>query len=254
MADPMASQDAASEFDAIEAALTESYRGRWFLAEHARRSRARDTGMLLEAIARIERGVSSRLPLIEDRADRRVLAEMMGAFARARREMAEIGASADEAGLDGFGDLVRELETATALVLDASERVQEAAWTLRESGADPGLCDLLDGSATEIYAACGVQTEAASRTGVALRLLRGLEELLAPFAQDERARVDRGPAVARFELLRDDLIFAPVEPMELVEFATADPAEAPARPDGIAGGLFAEIDALGIREKLDLFT
>src|SRR5436305_14863162 len=41
------------EYDAIEKAVMESARGRWFLNEYARRNRAADTLTLLEAIGRL---------------------------------------------------------------------------------------------------------------------------------------------------------------------------------------------------------
>ena len=40
----------------------ESPRGRWFLSEYARRNRAADTHMLLEAIAKLERIVAEKSP------------------------------------------------------------------------------------------------------------------------------------------------------------------------------------------------
>jgi hypothetical protein len=43
-----------SDYDAIEAAVMETARGRWFLAEFARRNRHADTRMLLDALARLE--------------------------------------------------------------------------------------------------------------------------------------------------------------------------------------------------------
>lgn len=46
------------DFEVIEAAVLESPRGRWFLAEFTRRNRAADTLMLLEAIRKLERGVA----------------------------------------------------------------------------------------------------------------------------------------------------------------------------------------------------
>lgn len=50
------------DFQAIEAAVLESARGRWFLAEFTRRNRAADTLMLLEAIAKLERGLVVKSP------------------------------------------------------------------------------------------------------------------------------------------------------------------------------------------------
>jgi len=50
------------DFEAIEAAVLESPRGRWFLSEFTRRNRAADTLMLLEAIAKLERGLVVKSP------------------------------------------------------------------------------------------------------------------------------------------------------------------------------------------------
>lgn len=48
---------AATDFDTIQSAVMETARGRWFLAEYARRNRMADTRMLLDAIARLENAV-----------------------------------------------------------------------------------------------------------------------------------------------------------------------------------------------------
>ena len=45
----------ASDFETIEAAVMETARGRWFLAEFARRLRAADTQALVQAVERLER-------------------------------------------------------------------------------------------------------------------------------------------------------------------------------------------------------
>src|SRR5438067_240710 len=57
-AEPMAQAD----YDAIEAAVMETARGRWFLAEHARRQRAADTQSVLTAIGRLESLLMARPP------------------------------------------------------------------------------------------------------------------------------------------------------------------------------------------------
>ncbi len=48
----------AADFEAIQGAVEETARGRWFLAEFARRNRVADTGTLLEALQRIEAGIA----------------------------------------------------------------------------------------------------------------------------------------------------------------------------------------------------
>ncbi len=65
-----------ADFDAIEAAVMETERGRWFLAEFARRRRAEDNGRVLAAIDRLEARVleadaaEARARLDADRAAR----------------------------------------------------------------------------------------------------------------------------------------------------------------------------------------
>ena len=50
---PLAEED----YDAIESAVMETRRGRWFLAEFARRNRNSDTVILLDAIRKLERAM-----------------------------------------------------------------------------------------------------------------------------------------------------------------------------------------------------
>jgi hypothetical protein len=49
------------DYEAIEAAVTETVRGRWFLAEFARRNRVAETRQLLDAMARLEAAVTTGL-------------------------------------------------------------------------------------------------------------------------------------------------------------------------------------------------
>ena len=67
MPDPVLAE---ADYEAIETALRETERGRWFLAEHARRNRAAETRLLLQAIEKLERVVrGSRVPDGAARAD-----------------------------------------------------------------------------------------------------------------------------------------------------------------------------------------
>jgi hypothetical protein len=58
-----------SDYEAIESAVMETAKGRWFLAEFARRNRAADTEAVLAAVARLERLVRRERP--GDRASER---------------------------------------------------------------------------------------------------------------------------------------------------------------------------------------
>ncbi|MEN3210352.1 hypothetical protein PUR23_09940 [Methylorubrum populi] len=174
----------ASQYDAIEDAVRETERGRWFLAEYARRNRNADTEVLLDAIRRIENVVSTT-----DRPDdvgrfRGDLMEMADAIARTRAEVAALsapdqGESRLTVASEALDAIVRATERATSDILSAAEEVQEAAWTLRETGADSEMCDALDRHATQIYTACSFQDLTAQRTSRVVHTLRYLENRIA---------------------------------------------------------------------------
>ncbi len=52
------------DYEAIEAAVTETVRGRWFLNEFARRNRLAETRLLLDAMARLETTVAAHQTLM----------------------------------------------------------------------------------------------------------------------------------------------------------------------------------------------
>jgi hypothetical protein len=69
------------DYEAIEAVVLESPRGRWFLNEFARRNRAADTLTLLKAIRKLERGVARPSPQVvgdELAAELHTLSETIG--------------------------------------------------------------------------------------------------------------------------------------------------------------------------------
>lgn len=168
------------DYDAIEAAVVETARGRWFLSEYARRNRHADTKMLIAALDRIEaamRGESAVQSVDRIRFD---LLEMAKAIARTKTEVAAIEPPAQHHGkfADGPAELdcvIRETEVATANILAAAESIQETSWSLREQGLDAGVCDRLDAKAAEISAACSSQDLTTQRTQKAIAALGYLE-------------------------------------------------------------------------------
>jgi hypothetical protein len=169
-----------ADYDAIESAVMETERGRWFLKEYARRNRHADTQLVLEAIGRLEQAVAGdRVAQDIDRM-RATLKEMATAISRTKTEIASIHSIEQEHGslfraseaLDG---ITRTTEQATSDILAAAEHIQECAWTLREDGANPRLCDELDRRATEIYTACSFQDITAQRIAKIIHTLRYLE-------------------------------------------------------------------------------
>jgi hypothetical protein len=96
-----------ADFEAIEAAVTETVRGRWFLAEFARRTRARETEKVLAALARLEQAVVSDRPQIAREPDPQIVAAL-----------ASIG-----------------------------ERLNDIAWILRDRGIEAGVCGAIEAEA-----------------------------------------------------------------------------------------------------------
>jgi chemotaxis protein CheZ len=170
-----------AEYEAIEGAVMETARGRWFLAEYARRNRNADTTMLLKALDRIEaamRGERSVEPVDRIRFD---LVEMAKAIARTKTEIAAIKPDADHHGKFGeaseeLDSVVQATEAATSDILACAEHIQEMAWTLREQGIDGTICDLLDAKATEVYTACSFQDLTGQRTRKVIGVLSYLED------------------------------------------------------------------------------
>lgn len=169
-----------ADYEAIEGAVMETARGRWFLSEYARRNRSADTDMLLSAIGRIETLVHQDRETQEMDRLRFDLMEMAKAIARTKSEIASLrppGSDSSELNVasEALDAIVRTTERATSDILEAAEHVQEAAWTLREEGANEPMCDELDRRATDIYTACSFQDLTAQRTSRIVNTLRYLE-------------------------------------------------------------------------------
>ncbi len=171
---------AIEDYDAIESAVMETQRGRWFLSEYARRNRNCDTDRVLTSLERIERTIRRERAAPDIDRIRLDLADMAEAISRTKQEIAQMKVEANEGGR--FAEASQELdaivdqtETATNEILLAAEGIQEVAWTLREAGASEDLCEKLDTHATEVYTACSFQDLTGQRTRKVVTVLRYLE-------------------------------------------------------------------------------
>ena len=178
---PVPSPLTEADYEAIEGAVMETARGRWFLAEYARRNRHADTTMLLKALDRIEASIGNKRSVEPVDRIRFDLVEMSKAISRTKAEIASIKPDADHHGKFGeaseeLDSVVQATESATSDILACAERVQEMAWTLREQGVASEVCDLLDANATEVYTACSFQDITGQRTRKVIQVLRYLED------------------------------------------------------------------------------
>ncbi|MCC7348150.1 MAG: protein phosphatase CheZ [Variibacter sp.] len=168
----------AADYEVIESAVMETARGRWFLAEYARRNRHADTEMLLTAMDRLENAVRGESFASIDRV-RAGLVDMAEAIARAKADIAALkpeGAPGHiEEATEELDAVVGATQAATSEILGAAEQIQELAWTLREQGLESAYCDTLDARATDIYTACSFQDITGQRTRKVIQVMRYLE-------------------------------------------------------------------------------
>ena len=173
-----------ADYEAICAAVMETGRGRWFLAEYAKRNRHADTEAIIAAVDRIEAKLRDGQNAIPSERVWSELEAMAQAIARTRAEIAAItsDATGNDALLETTGELDSIVQTtarATSDILAATEQIQEIAWTAREHGIDGKFCDALDQRATDIYTACTFQDLTGQRTRKVIEVLRFLEERIA---------------------------------------------------------------------------
>jgi chemotaxis regulatin CheY-phosphate phosphatase CheZ len=171
----------ANAFEQIEAAVMETERGRWFLNEYARRNRHAETESILEAIDKLSRNMNTRPLLIGTDQLHRDILDMARAILRTEKEIRAMrgrdgGTVQFAAASETLDAVIGTTEQATSAILSAAERVQEQAWTMREQGEDPEICDQLDRSATEIYTACSFQDLTAQRIAKAVETLKFLDQ------------------------------------------------------------------------------
>ncbi|MEQ1713357.1 MAG: hypothetical protein ABL908_18440 [Hyphomicrobium sp.] len=157
--------DTDKEYRAIESALLESARGRWFLAEHGRRARRLDGAMLEEAIGRLQSSIRQPPALLGQL--KTEIEELTAFVAETRSELLARPAalSASESGEAAPRSTVSG-------ILKAAEDMHEAAWSLQARHIDPEGCAAIARSAAAIYALSHQQAVESSR---ALRLSQALE-------------------------------------------------------------------------------
>ena len=268
-----------ADYEAIEAAVMETARGRWFMAEYAKRNRQADTLQLLGAIQRIERVVGLGVQETSREAN---LIEAAALISDLRVDLERVSGKTETRS----SGLASAIEQAAGTALAATESIQDTAWNLREAGAAEELCDRLDRNAAEISGAVGAVDGLVQRINKIADTIAMLDSSLRAFGEVARepgpsfetmaamveSGVSRMPVAAhRFDdfdgampetphaiddeampetrigtvhLLDDDLVFSP-------------PAAVTEPPRAVAGSSEAglrEIDAMPVERKLAYFV
>jgi hypothetical protein len=290
-APPLSSQD----YEAIEAAVQETSRGRWFLSEYARRNRQADTLQLLDAIARLDKTVRDTAASAPAAAGLDPVLRNLARRVHRTREEVTAGLAPGEArpepGSESLDVIAANALRANNDILRAAERVQEIAWTLRETGTDGAVCEDLDRQATEIYAACTSHELTIGRVRSLVDALRAIEQRVAnrlaegagaadaldemvPFAGEALiATIDDSPPMLRERpaslVLDDDIVMVEAKPY----MAEAGPEpdsefepdfepdsepetfwQEPAQTAAMASTSFSAIDQMPLHDRLSRFT
>lgn len=225
--------DAREEYRTIEAALLETARGRWFLAEHGRRARRLDSALLEDAIGKLQNSIRQPPALLgqlqtEVEGIRSQLMETRSELlqrAASTTKDAEAKASLD-GDRDADGKMTAKADEASdaqpmTKMLAAAEEIHELAWGLQAKDIDPDACESIARQAGALYALSMHQATYSNRI---LKLAEALD------ATSER--IEGILQTIGHELQPDDDVHQPMAG----ESDLAPPASAAADPIAAADG------------------
>ena len=137
-------EDLDCEYRAIEAALLESARGRWFLAEHGRRARRLDSALLEDAIGRLE--TSLRQPPA-------LLGQLKGEIEALKTHITETRAGlVTKPSAPSSSAVSGEASPPAPMsILKAAEHIHDIAWSLQANPFDPKGCEEIARNAGRLY-------------------------------------------------------------------------------------------------------
>ena len=167
------------EYDAIEQAVLETPRGRWFLQEYARRHKAADTEEVIGAIEKLydlarETAAEARFGFLyhEMQEMRRAIGETRAAIVAVKPGERH---NHEETAPDDLAAIAEAADRAAGDIVQAAERVQEIGEKLRAGGADADLCDEIETHATGIFMASSYQEMTGKRIGLIVKALAAME-------------------------------------------------------------------------------
>ena len=158
--------DAEQEYRAIEGAMLETPRGRWFLAEHSRRSRRLETVQLEGALDLLKSSLRDPPALLG-----RLKSELDTINDMLQSTRSELLAK-DRGAAPLPGEEALQSRTAVAGLLNAAEDLHELVWKLQASEIDPDVCEQIARQTAAIFA---LSTRQAQESQRALKLAAALD-------------------------------------------------------------------------------
>ncbi|MGF1621048.1 MAG: hypothetical protein ACFCUR_10585 [Rhodomicrobiaceae bacterium] len=176
-----------ADYDAIERAIRETSRGRWFLSCYLERNRSAETKMLLSAISKLETAMRDNGQIVEDSGAFETLLTLRQAFDEARDDMAQLPRAVQETAelpLQRFdfratpSGIAEEVQA----IRDAAASIHSAAYALQAAGVFQGVARQIAERADAIEHACAKQDAAVARAKRMAALLSEIEaELISSF-------------------------------------------------------------------------
>ena len=198
------------DYDAVEDAVLETAKGRWFLAEHARRNRVADTQTLLDALKKIESsvgpaaGAADITPIVD--AIRQTRAEI----AAVRNHMLEDGGALDD-NPRLYDAIVEDAKASASELMSRTGSLQTAAGLLKADGADTSV---LETETSGLQSLAWRQDVMSQRIGKALGLLAHIGDRLEALTGDNTAMPPKLTQEHLDYFKQDEDIFAPVAPAQ----------------------------------------
>jgi len=226
--DPGAVTFPREQYEALESAVMESARGRWFLAEYARRNRAADTMMLLDALKKLENvaATTTKPPDIE---------ALASSIKQTRSEIASThndrlpdgGYLTADSGL--YDRITADAKSATSEIAKRSMSLRVIAGGLKAAPADGEHVEAVEANARSLETLSWSQEVLSERIAKAMGLLSHIDEALTGFsekAEDEALARSQMPYFSRDEDLFAPALEAAAEPA----LAEAEETAAPEKP------------------------
>jgi hypothetical protein len=218
-----------NDYDAIERAIRETSRGRWFLHCYLERNRSAETRMLLEAIARLEGAMRDNGHVMEALAPAEALTHIAEAIGDARSDIAHMVAADGETvplplSRFSFGSIPRSAAASAQAIREAAASVEAAARALRDAGVFQGIALQLSDKSDEIRRACTVQEAAIRQMDRLACAMSEIESEIMAVMDSSGAEEDRGAGRA-MQMLRQlsdpDAIDIPEGVMQELSLALA---------------------------------
>jgi hypothetical protein len=221
------------QYDALESAVMESARGRWFLAEYAKRNRTADTMMLLDALKKLENVASASSAKAErPQPD----TEQLASTIRAARS--EIASTHNDLLPDGgylpadaalYDRIALDARLASSEIAKRSMSLRVIAGGLKAATVEEEHVEAVEANARSLETLSWSQEVLSERIAKAMGLLSHIDEALTGFAAEPGAGAfmqRQAPYFSRDEDLFDPLPEPAVKPVE----APAEAASAPEKP------------------------